>query len=135
MQQGKIQKHKSSKISFGNVFYSYSMAILTFIITYLYGILSSKSHNNSQCHQSSDGYGKSSFAILFVSSVGLIVAAAAYYHQRHLTYKKLVPRIKYDRSKRVVKLERFSHYVGKLLNCIFLIRNKLVISLFFIQCD
>ncbi|CAO2826549.1 unnamed protein product [Amaranthus hypochondriacus] len=91
------------------------MAILTFIITYLYGILSSKSHNNSQCHQSSDGYGKSSFAILFVSSVGLIVAAAAYYHQRHLTYKKLVPRIKYDRSKRVVKLERFSHYVARQL--------------------
>ncbi|XP_010679187.2 calmodulin calcium-dependent NAD kinase [Beta vulgaris subsp. vulgaris] len=91
------------------------MGILTFI-TYLHKIHTSESEsNNAQCHTSSDGYGKSSFTILFATSVGLIMAAITYLHQRNLQHQKLVPRLKCDSSKRVVKLERFSHYVGRQL--------------------
>ncbi|XP_021764291.1 uncharacterized protein LOC110728931 isoform X2 [Chenopodium quinoa] len=58
-----------------------------------------------------DGY-----AMLIASTVGLMIAAAAaLYHQRNLKNQKLVPRIKFDSSKRVAKLERFSHYVARQL--------------------
>ncbi|XP_021770467.1 uncharacterized protein LOC110734616 [Chenopodium quinoa] len=88
------------------------METSTFITTYLDDILSSQSDSdNSKCNKSSDGY-----AMLIASTVGLMIAAAAaLYHQQNLKNQKLVPRIKFDRSKRVAKLERFSHYVARQL--------------------
>ncbi|XP_074314898.1 calmodulin calcium-dependent NAD kinase-like, partial [Silene latifolia] len=60
--------------------------------------------------------GKATLAQIFVaSSLGLIIAAAAYYHQRNIKNQKLVPKIKFDSSKRVVKLERFADYVARQL--------------------
>ncbi|KAL2927522.1 Toxin zeta [Bienertia sinuspersici] len=91
------------------------METLTLITTYLHSIIFFSNSNNSQCHNYSDGYGKSSLTIFLASSFGLIIAAAAFYHQRNLKHQKLVPRIKFDSSKRVVKLERFSHYVARQL--------------------
>ena len=59
--------------------------------------------------------GKPTIAAIIISSLlGLIitVATAAFFYQRSLKNQKLVPRIKLESSGRVVKLERFSHYVG-----------------------
>lgn len=83
------------------------METIILITSYLDDVFSDDRSNESDC------YGKPTFThILIASSLGLIIAAVVYYHQRKVKYQKLVPKIKVDSSGRVVKLERFSHYVG-----------------------
>ncbi|GAB4830481.1 hypothetical protein Ancab_020192 [Ancistrocladus abbreviatus] len=61
-------------------------------------------------------FGNPTLTQIFVaSSVGLIIAAAFHFHNHKHKYHKCVPRIKLDNTGRVVKLERFSHYVARQL--------------------
>ncbi|GAB2213822.1 hypothetical protein Droror1_Dr00018140 [Drosera rotundifolia] len=53
--------------------------------------------------------------ILVASSVGLIIAAAFHFHHHKYKYRNLMPWIKVDKTGRIVKLERFSHYVARQL--------------------
>ncbi|KAI6674826.1 hypothetical protein NL676_002732 [Syzygium grande] len=51
--------------------------------------------------------------IIVASSIGLIIAAAMRYQLRRLRDRKIAPRLRLSDSGRVVKLEKFSHYVAR----------------------
>ncbi|XP_074316131.1 calmodulin calcium-dependent NAD kinase [Silene latifolia] len=88
------------------------MEIFTLITTCINDTLPIKPNlsDERQC------YGTIAIAqILIVATVGLIIAGMiSFYQQRNVRNQKLVPKIKFDSSKRV-KLERFAHYVARQL--------------------
>ncbi|KAF7852078.1 hypothetical protein BT93_L0604 [Corymbia citriodora subsp. variegata] len=61
-----------------------------------------------------DHNGRPTFSqIIVASSIGLIIAAAMRYQLRRLRDRKIAPRLRLSDSGRVIKLEKFSHYVAR----------------------
>lgn len=52
--------------------------------------------------------------IMVASSVGIVIAAAVHYRLKNLGNQKFSPVLLLGDSGRVLKLEKFSHYVGKI---------------------
>lgn len=50
--------------------------------------------------------------ILIASSVGLMVAAAMHYRLKKIRDNRIIPKMRIPESGQVVKLEKFSYYVG-----------------------
>lgn len=72
--------------------------------------------NTSMCVPELNNNNTTTFTqILVISSIGLLLALALHYHLRKLRHSKNIPRLRLShKHKGHEKLERFSHYVGKI---------------------